>query len=68
MPLRGCTCLKCTNQVECAMLVQLQLYWCTSCSVGAVETTAPLDCPLRFPFACKVMLLLLQAKRIFPNR
>ena len=40
MPLRGCTCLKCTNQVECAMLMHFLLCWCTSCSVGAVETTA----------------------------
>ena len=28
---RGCTCLKCTNQ----------LCWCTSCFVGALETSAP---------------------------
>ena len=28
---RGCTCLKCTNPVCC----------CTSCSVGALETSAP---------------------------
>ena len=37
----ACQSKKCTNQVECAILVQLQLCWCTSCSVGAVETTAP---------------------------
>ena len=28
---RGCTCLKCTNP----------FCWCTSCSVGALETSAP---------------------------
>ncbi len=61
MPPRGCTCLKCTNKARCAQ---------TELSILLVQLRQlhPLDCPLRFPFACKVMLLLLQAKRIFPNR
>ena len=36
---RGCTCLKCTNPFCC----------CTSCSVGALETSAP---PER-PYLCR---------------
>ena len=34
---RGCTCLKCTNKT---VLQHLLLRWCTSCYVGALETSA----------------------------
>ena len=33
--------MKISNSVEEAQLVQLLLGWCTSCSVGALETSAP---------------------------
>ena len=46
---RGCTCLKCTNV---ALLVHFLLYWCTSCSVGALETSAPPKAPPNDSF-CK---------------
>ena len=35
---RGCTCLKCTNLL--CRRINL-LCWCTSCFVGALETSAP---------------------------
>ncbi len=34
----GCTCLKCTNKT---VLQHLLLRWCTTCYVGALETSAP---------------------------
>ena len=42
---RGCTCLKCTNKT---VLQHLLLRWCTSCYVGALETSAP---PKRHPLS-----------------
>ena len=35
---RGCTCLKCTNVTRG---ISILLGWCTSCLVGALETSAP---------------------------
>ena len=60
MPPRGCTCLKCTNQARCAQ---------TELSILLVQLRQlhPLDCTLRFPFACKVRTLSAQAKGIFPK-
>jgi len=49
---RGCTCLKCTNPFVVALLALLMYFllcWCTSCSVGALETSAP---PER-PYLCR---------------
>ncbi len=39
--IRGCTCLKCTNQVNDTFYSVGLFGWCTSWSVGALETSAP---------------------------
>ena len=39
--IRGCTCLKCTNKVNDTFYSVGLFGWCTSCSVGALETSAP---------------------------
>ncbi len=39
--IRGCTCLKCTNKVNDTFYSVGLFGWCTSWSVGALETSAP---------------------------
>ena len=56
---RGCSCLSCTNKADrhvrsvgalLAWLVRLLFGWCTSYSVGALETSAP---PKRRQHLCR---------------
>ena len=56
---RGCSCLSCTNKADrhirsvgalLAWLVRLLFGWCTSYSVGALETSAP---PKRHQHLCR---------------
>ena len=56
---RGCSCLNCTNRADrhvrsvgalSALIVHHLLGWCTYCSVGALETSAP---PKRHQHLCK---------------
>ena len=56
---RGCSCLSCTNQADrhvrsvgalSALIVHHLLGWCTSYSVGALETSAP---PKRHQHLCR---------------
>ncbi len=56
---RGCSCLSCTNKADrhvrsvdalLTRLVRLLFGWCTYCSVGALETSAP---PKRRQHLCR---------------
>ena len=56
---RGCSCLSCTNKADrhirsvgalLTRLVHFLLGWCTYCSVGALETSAP---PERHQHLCR---------------
>ena len=58
---RGCSCLSCTNKADGIHLPD----WCTSCSVGALETSAPPENSIRLirSLARLVHFLLWQAAK-----